>query len=128
MIKNFIVVDDDPFNNILCEMTIELALGKVDFSAFTKPAEGLAYIQLTYRKEIEPTILLLDINMPIMSGWEFMEEFEKHPDIVKKQLTVYIVSSSVDPRDKEKAAGNKNIKGFISKPVDVEMIQSLAGL
>jgi len=128
MIKKFIIVDDDPFNNILCDMTIEMALNTADVTSFTKPADGLAHILLAYSKEMEPAILLLDINMPLMNGWEFMDAFAKYPESVKKQLTVYIVSSSVDPRDKEKAAGNINIKGFISKPVEVEMIQQLAGV
>jgi hypothetical protein len=56
-----------------------------------------------------------------------MEEYEKFNDAIKNQISVYIVSSSVDYRDKDKAQANKNIKGFISKPVEQEAILLVAG-
>lgn len=129
MIRKFITVDDDEFNNVLCRLSIELALGNAaDITSFEKPEAGLAFIQTHYMHEQEPAILLLDINMPKIDGWEFMEEFEAFPEVIKKQLTVYMVSSSVDPRDMEKAEMNKRIKAFLSKPVSVETVEQLSGI
>ena len=127
IIKKFIVVDDDPFNNILCNITIESALDKPDITTFDIPEDALAFIQKEYTANIGPAILLLDINMPTLTGWEFMEEFEKFSDLIKSQVIVYIVSSSVDHRDKDKAEANHLIKGFISKPLDAKIILSIAG-
>ena len=127
-IRKYILVDDDPFNNIISSMEIESALGEVDIKTFEVPEEGLAFIQNEYIKNLLPTILFLDINMPTLTGWEFMEQYEKFSEEVKKQISIYILSSSVDPRDKDKAKANKYIKGFISKPLESETILSLAGV
>ena len=118
----YVAVDDDSFNNMLCSMIIEDTLGEVDINTFTKPEEGLAFIE-----NVEsPTVLFLDINMPTLTGWEFLEQYEKFSEEVKMQINIYILSSSVDQRDMNKANENKYVKGFISKPLDFETVISIA--
>lgn len=124
-ISHFIIVDDDPFNNIICKMNIENTLGDVDVKTFSVPEEALLFLQKEFIYSLTPTILLLDINMPTISGWQFLEEFEKFSEAVKKQFAVYIVSSSVDQRDIDKAAANKHIKAMFSKPLKKEIIISI---
>ncbi|MEP6596489.1 MAG: response regulator [Ginsengibacter sp.] len=126
-IRKYIVVDDDPTNNEICNIMLEMVLGKVDIRTFQVPEEGLAFIQKEYSKTLKPAILLLDINMPTLTGWQFMEYYKKFPETVKKQISIYILSSSVDKRDKDKAKANQGIKGFISKPLDQKTILSIAG-
>jgi CheY-like chemotaxis protein len=126
-IRKYILVDDDPFNNIISSIEIESALGEVNIRTFEIPEEGLAFIQHEYIRSLMPAILFLDINMPTLTGWEFMEQYENFSEAIKKQIGIYILSSSVDPRDREKANANKYIKGFISKPLGSETILSLAG-
>jgi response regulator RpfG family c-di-GMP phosphodiesterase len=128
MIRKYIVIDDDPFNNILCNIEIESALGEADIKTFESPEKGLAFIQSEYNKSVGPTILFLDINMPTLSGWEFMEKYEKFNAVIKEQIRIYIVSSSVDPRDADKANANKYVKGFISKPLEEQMILTVAAV
>jgi CheY-like chemotaxis protein len=125
-IQKYILVDDDPFNNIISNMEIVSALGAVDVKAFEIPEEALAFIQTEYSKGSMPTILFLDINMPTITGWEFMEEYEKFSSEIKKQISIYILSSSVDDRDKDKAGANKYIEGFLSKPLLSEVILSIS--
>ena len=125
-IRNYIIVDDDPINNIICKMQLEIALGAVDIKTFESPEKGLEFIENEFVKSPVPTILFLDINMPSISGWEFLEQYEKFIEDVKTQIAIYILSSSVDPRDKDKASANKYIKGFLSKPLDKAMILSIA--
>src|SRR4051812_23936476 len=102
-IRKYIIVDDDQFNNILCNIEIENALGRVDIAAFTLPEKALAYIRDEFSKALELTILFLDINMPTLSGWEFMEQYGQLDEAIRNQIRVYILSSSVDHRDKDKA-------------------------
>ncbi|MEP7106960.1 MAG: response regulator [Ferruginibacter sp.] len=128
IIRKYIIVDDDPFNNILCNIELKSTLGEVDIKTFQVPEKGLAFIQDEYIKSSEPTILFLDLNMPTLTGWEFMEEFERFSEEIKEQISIYILSSSVDQRDKDKAQSNKYIKGFISKPLEQEAISSIAGI
>ncbi|HTD41735.1 MAG TPA: response regulator [Mucilaginibacter sp.] len=119
----YIIVDDDPFNNTICRMIIEDALGEVEIEEFTKPEEGLLFIQENIKG---PSILFLDINMPTLTGWEFLEQYEKFSEEVKMHVSIYILSSSLDWRDKDKANANKYVKGFISKPLEFETVISIA--
>lgn len=126
VIENYIIVDDDDFNNILSTITIEDALGKVDIKTFSMPENGLAYIEDEYIRILKPTILLLDLNMPTLTGWEFMEQYEKFDGKITNRISVYILSSSVDERDIDRAKGSKFIKGFISKPLEAKTIFAIA--
>jgi CheY-like chemotaxis protein len=69
-------------------------------------------------------LILLDINMPIMNGWEFLEEFERLPESIRARYTVMLLTSSIDSRDVEKSKSYKSVKKFISKPFSIEKIQS----
>jgi len=121
----FILVDDDPISNIISSLIIRKTLGETHITVFNQPEKGLAYIKNEFINEIGLTILLLDINMPTLTGYEFMEQFEQFDDDVKNKVVVYLLSSSVNQTDKDKAAANKYIKGFISKPLTSEAIISV---
>lgn len=122
---DFIVVDDDPTSNKICTWNIKKTLPDADIKAFTEPQAGLEFIYSKYLvPEAKNAILFLDINMPNMTGWEFMEHFEEFDPKVKKRIKVFIVSSSVDSRDIERAESNKNILAYIVKPINKEIIQT----
>ena len=70
-------------------------------------------------------IILLDINMPVMDGWEFMEEMKDINSKINKKITIYIVSSSIAPEDKTKSK-TFEIFDYISKPISVDDIKSIA--
>ena len=70
-----------------------------------------------------PDIILLDINMPVIDGWQFLEEIEKLPN--KDQLNVFIMSSSIDTNDIEKSKSFSTVKDFISKPINNEKLNKL---
>ena len=124
----FILVDDDDLTNLIHDMTLKDALGeKVLVETFEKPEEALEFIQNTYAENSDHTILFLDINMPGINGWEFLERYEKFSPAVKSRINIYILSSSVDPRDVRRAEENKNVLGFLSKPLSAENISSITG-
>src|ERR1700756_3900718 len=99
----YVIVDDDPFNNMICSMVIEDALGEAEITAFTKPEEGLEFMKENVKA---PTVLFLDINMPTLTGWEFLEQYAHFSDEVKMNTNIYILSSSLDRRDKDRATTN----------------------
>ena len=125
-IKNYIVVDDDLWNNNICAFNIKKALGKVEVNSFLIPEKGLAFIEDEFIKDIQPTILFLDINMPSINGWQFLEQFEKFSDDIKNNIIIYMLSSSINHRDIEKAKANKHVKDFISKPLLHDVILMVA--
>jgi len=122
---NYIIVDDDPTNNMICSMTLRKALGKVEAKTFTEPEEGLEYIKNNFNINSNHTILFLDLNMPTLTGWQFLEQYEDFSEEVKMQINIYLVSSSIDQRDWAKSRKNKYIKGFLVKPMYPETILSI---
>src|ERR1700744_1640363 len=76
------------------------------------------------REEL-PDIIFLDINMPIMDGWHFMEEFITLKPRINKKIVIYMITSSVDPVDKDHAKRISEISDYIIKPIKPEMLKDL---
>lgn len=85
------VVDDDPVNNTMCRYLIALAAPGSSMLDFTLPAAALEHIAATPPQG--PVLLLLDINMPVLSGWDFLEAFEK----IEEAHRSYSPSTSFPP-------------------------------
>ncbi|MEP6465661.1 MAG: response regulator [Parafilimonas sp.] len=126
-IQLYIMVDDDAINNMLCTISLKRYLGdNIQVKSFTEPELGLGFIKNEFNDIMQRAVLLLDVNMPTMTGWEFMEEFDNLSEEVQKLISVYILSSSIDEQDKQRADSNKNIIGFISKPLTQEILISIS--
>jgi two-component SAPR family response regulator len=126
MEKKIIVVDDDSVNNLICRKVIKNVFPEAVVLTFTNPETALTYIKSIYFDSCgKATILLLDINMPILSGWDFLEEFENFDTSIKRQLKIYMLSSSTDREDKNRADKDRNVYGYIEKPLTKEIIEKL---
>jgi len=124
--SRFVIIDDDAFNNKICSVTIEKISKEADVVTFLDPIQGFNYIAKTFDSDKERNaILFLDINMPVMNGWEFLERYETLADTVKSRIRVYILSSSVDKRDIERARTNKNVVHYLVKPLTRETIKQV---
>lgn len=126
---NFIIVDDDKLVNTFCSLMIKKTFKEAKVTTFELPESGLEYIE-SEKSIVEsetPTVLFLDINMPSMSGWEFLEKFELFNDQIKNRIKIYIFSSSVDERDNERAANISLIKDYLVKPLSkVALLSTVA--
>lgn len=74
-----------------------------------------------------PDIILLDINMPIMDGWDFLNQYDNIQGLLPKDIRIYMISSSVDDRDLDRAEKNKYVTKYISKPVDELILKEMIG-
>jgi len=121
------VIDDDLIYSIAIKHIIKRAEistdtlffknGQVALEYFTKNLADLALL---------PDVILLDLNMPILDGWQFLDKYEPLIDQLSKIIPVYIVSSSVDEDEYNKAKLFHTVKDFIVKPITVERLQQIA--
>lgn len=123
------IIDDDKMFTYLLSKQMKL----VDFSdtilVFKNGLEALKHLQpILECPEILPSVILLDLNMPVLDGWQFLDEFVKFK--ISKKITVYIVSSSIDHADHQKAMTYEAVSNFYIKPVSkedlVEMLVELS--
>lgn len=124
---NFIIIDDDPINNLACRAAIKSATGGKIAKCFNNPVESLNYFEKEYALSIpsHQTIIFLDLNMPEMNGWEWLEKFSNMPEKIKERITIYILSSSVNPTDIDQAHANTLVKDYIIKPLTKAKVQDL---
>ena len=121
--SRFIVVDDDPLNNLVCKHIILKSDKDASVTLFTDPEKALETIgKFTDIMDQNEITLFLDINMPVISGWEFLEEFANLEEQIQKQISIYILSSSIDDGDLERAASSAIVKGYYQKPLSLETI------
>ena len=122
----FIIVDDDNLDVKLCKLYIKHTLPDVEVVCFTMAEKALTYLEIAFISESPvDSILLLDINMPGMSGWEFLEKYDALDVKIKDHISIYILSSSLDERDQVKAASNKYLVGYHIKPISAVLINKL---
>ncbi len=120
-----LIIDDDPINNTFCKFIITKVGLEGNFQSFTNPEEGLQFVTtLLSEKSYSKVILFLDINMPVMNGWDFLKELEK---IYKNdpEFNIYILSSSISEQDKSQADANKLVRNFISKPLSAPILEKI---
>ncbi len=123
---NFILVDNDPLNNMLNTILIRQLKGGAAITTFTDPEEALDYIETAYTwVNGKQTILLLDLIMPEMDGWGFIEKFRKFPERISDHFQTYILSSSIDDDDYKRASSIPMIKGYVEKPLKNEFLEEL---
>ena len=85
------------------------------------------YIALIIADDNKKSIILLDIRMPGLTGWAVLDQLAIHTDQIKKNFRVYMLSSSIDPRDIEKANENKLVTGYFEKPLTIMNIEAICG-
>lgn len=114
-----ILIDDDPVQNHVNKIVIRQYLRPqtADIISFTSPVCGLAYLKEKNFYEDEQALLLVDVNMPGQSGWEFLENISQLNESILQHLTIYMLSSSIDPADRAKASQSPLVKDFITKPL-----------
>jgi CheY-like chemotaxis protein len=116
------IIDDDVIYQTIINKLIQKSGVFSTHSSFMNGKEAITTLNtiLEIHEEYIPDIILLDINMPIMDGWEFMEEIKRIKSKINKQIIIYIVSSSIAIEDRNKSKTFTDIIGYMPKPISVE--------
>ena len=120
--KDVFVIDDDKVYHFIIKKLLTKNNIDVKPSFYLNGLEAIEEIKDKIKLGISlPDLILLDINMPIMDGWQFLDELKKSNNIVDKNTTIYLVSSSDSISDINKAKEYQDqIKDFFFKPMTAE--------
>jgi len=125
--SKLILIDDEPIFHKIVQMTLK-------YSELSNQAtycyDGEVVLDYLEEKSSEtmslPDYIFLDLYMPRFDGWDFLNRFQKIYQSLKKKITIYVVSSSVDPRDIDRSKTYPFVTTFISKPVMKEIFDNIS--
>lgn len=125
-IMNVCIVDDDELFQFVMRQHLQ-RLGLADhIQKCTDGAQALKYLKSHLNDPDQlPDLILLDINMPYMDGWEFMREFEHLSLPAGKRIRIYILTSSTHESDLQRAREFPCLSGYLVKPIDRNVIHEL---
>ncbi len=120
------LIDDDTICNFLHEQIIKDSGLAEGITVFDKPAVAIRHLRQLAESnpQMFPDVIFLDLCMPFMNGWDCLEELKTFPEVFKT-CRVFILSSSIDPNDQEKANGYSIVAGFIPKPLKAGILAEI---
>lgn len=110
------IIDDVDISNFIMKKMISKVSSDNEVREYTLPEKAWAEI-----KQIDPDIVFLDLNMPEMDGWEFLDRMKD----AHLTNTVYILTSSTSELDRQKSKNYMNIKDFLIKPLDINTLATI---
>lgn len=132
MLDLILCVDDDPITLMLCKMVISKSAFSHEIATATNGQGALQYFEDLKSSDASkpvskyPKMVFLDLNMPVMGGWEFLDEFSK-PEFNDyfPETKVIVLSSTIDPKDIAKSRTYPMVLDFMPKPITKEMLEDL---
>lgn len=125
--KTIWIVDDDPIYQIIMKKIIVKSDIFTSIFSFSNGKEAINSLkQIVLKNELYPDIILLDIEMPVLDGWGFMDEIAILKSQINTEIKIYISSSSIAIEDKERAKNNPNIWGYMCKPISLDDLVKIA--
>lgn len=131
MLDTILCIDDDPITLMLCKMVITKASFSNEIATAKNGEEALKYFNTLKQTNSNsnvikhPQLIFLDLNMPVMGGWEFLDSFGTADYSDYNDTKVIILSSTIDPEDLEKSKKYPMVIDFLSKPISKEMLEYL---
>ncbi len=123
-LQKIVLVDDDEHTNFLNKTIIRHARFADQVVAFTEASSALEYLEGEMTGNGLPDLIFLDINMPLMDGWDFIEKYAQF-DLNGNAPRVIMLTSSINPKDEQRAESIEEIDGFRSKPLSHDVLKDI---
>jgi CheY-like chemotaxis protein len=120
--KTCLLIDDNYIDNFVTRRILEASHFAEQIIVRQSPAEAISSLR---DGVIKPDVIFLDIRMPMMSGFEFLQEYDQL-GINKSDIKIFMLSSSLDPVDMRQSESNKYITQFIHKPLTLKALEELS--
>lgn len=118
------LIDDDSIHNMVLEILIKRSGFAENVLSFTNARYAIeALTDANEKGNPFPDVIFLDLNMNDMNGWEFLEHYHKFDDERKSKCKVFVLTSSVNRTDRERALQNEDVAEFLSKPITLDFFQ-----
>jgi CheY-like chemotaxis protein len=122
-VKTLGIVDDDKIHNFLIQKAVEQTNLVDTIKVFGNGLDAIDFLKKNAANRATlPEIILLDLSMPVMDGWEFLEEYRVLSPKLGRKIAIYIISSSISPYDIDRAKSISFVTDFIIKPVSKEKL------
>ncbi|MBJ2126184.1 response regulator [Flavobacterium sp. IB48] len=118
--SQFVIIEDNLIDQFVTKKLLKKGLDINPVCIANNGKEGIDW--LIKNQTTNPLIILLDIQMPIMNGFEFLEEFDKLPEDVKARTEIFVLSSTLDTDEIKKVKANKYVSDFWNKPFRLEIL------
>src|SRR6478609_2049054 len=129
MMELIMCIDDDPITLMLFKKVVQKASFSEEIITASNGQDAITQIN-TINNDIsnqkkKPQLIFLDLNMPVMGGWEFIDLFNSSYSLNLNNTKIIILTSTIDPEDIKKSKSYPNVIEFLSKPITVEMLEHL---
>ncbi|GAB1446470.1 MAG: response regulator [Cyclobacteriaceae bacterium] len=127
--RTVMLIDDNEIDNLINQKMIEAAALTKNIYTHTGAKSAIEFLRnmekLEIADEVLPDVIFLDIDMPLMDGFQFLDEFEKLSNKTKKTCKIIMLTSSINPQDSDRAKKYGNVKLYLNKPLSHESIQNI---
>lgn len=122
---NFIVIDDDDIFLRLGKMYLDLGACTSSVTLYNDATVALNSLSVLLEKIESKIVVFLDLNMPVLNGFGFLDQIQQNPNAFSDKLSIYIMTSSMNFNDIERAKNYSIVKKYLNKPMTKEMVDTI---
>lgn len=124
----FLLIDDNLIDQLITTKLLKNTFDDFQFNVVSDGKQGMEWLYKFNYTSKDQLIILLDIKMPRMDGFEFLVQYDALPEDLKKKTQIFMLSSTLDPNDLERANENCYVKKLFSKPLSVSQFKEIISI